>query len=167
MCVFIALKGHSFYNLFIFARTQGPAKLSRRSISIACYHSRLCYMSCVSLQGQTSVLCLFTRPDKLNRVSFPACAQRDLLSLLMCNRVFSFPAGVQKGLLSLPMLHIVFFPAGAFQISYFKNFAMATKHLIWFGFYSPFKNISLISSRSFIKGGRKLENPGEKPPDNP
>ena len=29
----------------------------------------------------------------------------------------------------------------------------------WFGFYSPFQNISLISSRSFIKGGRKPENP--------
>ena len=28
-----------------------------------------------------------------------------------------------------------------------------------FGFNGPFKNISLISSRSFIKGGRKLENP--------
>ena len=30
-----------------------------------------------------------------------------------------------------------------------------------FGFYGPFKNISLISSRSFIKGGRKPENPGK------
>ena len=30
-----------------------------------------------------------------------------------------------------------------------------------FGFYSPFKIISLISSRSFIKGGRKWENLGE------
>ena len=29
----------------------------------------------------------------------------------------------------------------------------------WFGFYGPFKNISLISSRSFIEGGRKPENP--------
>ena len=29
----------------------------------------------------------------------------------------------------------------------------------WFGFYGPFKNISLISSRSFIKGWRKPENP--------
>ena len=28
-------------------------------------------------------------------------------------------------------------------------------------FYSPFMNISLISSRSFIKGGRKPENPGK------
>ena len=27
-----------------------------------------------------------------------------------------------------------------------------------FGFYGPFKNISLISSRSFIKGGQKPEN---------
>ena len=33
-----------------------------------------------------------------------------------------------------------------------------TKVLI-FGFYGPFKNISLISSRSFIEGGRKSENP--------
>ena len=30
-----------------------------------------------------------------------------------------------------------------------------------FGFYGPFKNISLTSSRSFIKSGRKLENPGK------
>ena len=30
-----------------------------------------------------------------------------------------------------------------------------------FGFYVSFKNISLISSRSFIKGGRKPEYPGE------
>ena len=29
------------------------------------------------------------------------------------------------------------------------------------GVYGPFKNISLISSRSFIKGGRKPENPGK------
>ena len=31
-----------------------------------------------------------------------------------------------------------------------------------FGFYGCFKNISLISSRSFIKGGRKPENSGKK-----
>ena len=36
-----------------------------------------------------------------------------------------------------------------------------------FRFYGPFKNISLTSSQSFIKGGRKLENPGKKPPDHP
>ena len=30
-----------------------------------------------------------------------------------------------------------------------------------FGFYGPFKNISLISSLSFIKGGRKPENLGK------
>ena len=29
------------------------------------------------------------------------------------------------------------------------------------GFYSPFKNISLISSRSFIKCGQKLEDQGK------
>ena len=29
----------------------------------------------------------------------------------------------------------------------------------WFGFYGPFKNISFISSWSFIEGGRKPENP--------
>ena len=28
-----------------------------------------------------------------------------------------------------------------------------------FGFYGPFKNISLISSRSFIEGGRKPKYP--------
>ena len=32
----------------------------------------------------------------------------------------------------------------------------------WFGFYGSFKNISFISSRSFIKDGRKPENPGKK-----
>ena len=30
-----------------------------------------------------------------------------------------------------------------------------------FGFYNPFKNISLISSQSFIKDGRKMENQGK------
>ena len=38
--------------------------------------------------------------------------------------------------------------------------------LVWFGFYGPFKTISLISSDRLIKAGRKLENPG-KPPDHP
>ena len=33
------------------------------------------------------------------------------------------------------------------------------------GFYGSFKNISFISNRSFIKSGRKPENPGKKPPD--
>ena len=33
----------------------------------------------------------------------------------------------------------------------------------YFMFYSPFKNISLISSRSFIKLERKLKNPGKNP----
>ena len=33
--------------------------------------------------------------------------------------------------------------------------------VVVFGFYGPFKNISLISSQSFIKGGRKPENPGK------
>ena len=37
--------------------------------------------------------------------------------------------------------------------------------LIWFGFYGPFKNISVISSQSFIKGGQKSENTEKKPPD--
>ena len=31
--------------------------------------------------------------------------------------------------------------------------------ILLFRFYGPFKNISLLSSRSFIKGGRKPENP--------
>ena len=34
-------------------------------------------------------------------------------------------------------------------------------HLILIWFYGPFKNISLISSRSFIKGEQKPENPGK------
>ena len=33
--------------------------------------------------------------------------------------------------------------------------------LLLFWFCGPFKNISLISSRSFIKGGRKPEDPGK------
>ena len=33
--------------------------------------------------------------------------------------------------------------------------------------YGAFKTISLISSRSFIKGVRKPENPGKKAPDHP
>ena len=33
---------------------------------------------------------------------------------------------------------------------------------LWFGFYGPFKNISLISSRSFIKGWAKTREAGEK-----
>ena len=40
-------------------------------------------------------------------------------------------------------------------------------YLFLFGFYSTFKNISFISSRSFIKGGRKPENPGKKSHDHP
>ena len=36
-----------------------------------------------------------------------------------------------------------------------------------FGFYGPFKNISLISSRSLIKSWAKTGVPGEKPPDLP
>ena len=35
-------------------------------------------------------------------------------------------------------------------------------YIFLFGFYGPFKNISLIPSRSFIKGGRKRENLGKK-----
>ena len=41
-----------------------------------------------------------------------------------------------------------------FNISYYVDF-----FFFLFGFYGPFKNISLISSRSFIEGGRKPENP--------
>ena len=37
-----------------------------------------------------------------------------------------------------------------------------TEEFFLFGFYGPFKNISLISSQSFIKGGGKPENPGKK-----
>ena len=33
--------------------------------------------------------------------------------------------------------------------------------MFWFGLYGPFKNISLISSRLFIKGEWKPENPGK------
>ena len=107
----ISLKGHYFYNLFIFTRTQGLAKLSfslnkwrndgRRGISTACCHSHLCYMSCI-----------FTRPDKKQ-------ASHGLLSLLLGSRVFfpcwcvtgsSILACVQKGFLSLPVLNKLFFP---------------------------------------------------------
>ena len=43
----------------------------------------------------------------------------------------------------------------------FVFFFLSLSFSFLFGFYGPFKNISLISSRSFIKGGRKLENPGK------
>ena len=39
--------------------------------------------------------------------------------------------------------------------------ALMRRLFFLFGFYGPFKNISLISSRPFIKGGRKPENPGK------
>ena len=42
---------------------------------------------------------------------------------------------------------------------YDKNGKFFFFFFFWFGFYGPFKNISLISSRSFIEGGRKPEYP--------
>ena len=103
--MFIDLKCHSFYNLFIFARTQGLAKLStslnkkrndgRGGISIACCHSHLCYTSYVSIQHKRQ-------------------AQHGLLSLLVHHRVFfscwctkrpSFPACAILGFLSLMVLY--------------------------------------------------------------
>ena len=44
-------------------------------------------------------------------------------------------------------------------ISIHQNILISNFFFFWFGFYGPFKNISLISSRSFIEGGRKPENP--------
>ena len=41
----------------------------------------------------------------------------------------------------------------------FNFYCIHVFFFFWFGFYGPFKNISLISSRSFIEGGRKPENP--------
>ena len=38
---------------------------------------------------------------------------------------------------------------------------MKERDFFLFGFYGPFKNISFISSRSFMEGGRKPENPGK------
>ena len=49
-----------------------------------------------------------------------------------------------------------------------KNYLISTPFILsfffffLFGFYSPFKNISLILSQSFIKGGWKPENLGKK-----
>ena len=43
--------------------------------------------------------------------------------------------------------------------TYLKLMSLICKIFFLFGFCGPFKNISLISSRSFIKGGRKPENP--------
>ena len=103
MCVFFALKGHSFYYLFL-ARTQGHAKLS-------CKLSRVFFL-CWCAKGS----------------SFPAGAQQGLLSLrvpkallslLVHHRVFfpywcttgsSFPIGAPQGLLSLLVHHRLFFP---------------------------------------------------------
>ena len=39
---------------------------------------------------------------------------------------------------------------------------MGNRGFFLFGFYSLFKNVLFISSRSFIKDGRNLENPGKK-----
>ena len=38
-----------------------------------------------------------------------------------------------------------------------------TFFFFWFGFYSPFKNISLLSSQSFIKGGPNRRSRGKTP----
>ena len=130
--MFIALKGHSFYNLFILVRKQGLAKNSsslnklrndgRRGISIACCNS-LCNTSYVKLNSD------FFPCWRATGSSFPDGVQQGLLSLLVCNRVFfprvffpcwyatgfSFPAGAQQGLLSQGLLSLlvrnrVFFP---------------------------------------------------------
>ena len=62
---------------------------------------------------------------------------QDLLSLLVCNRVFfpswcakgsSLPADVQKGLLSLPVLNMIFFLCWSS-----KNFEILAARLAWFG----------------------------------
>ena len=42
---------------------------------------------------------------------------------------------------------------------------MIFNNFFLFGFYGPFKNISLISGWLFIKGGQKPDNPGKKPPE--
>ena len=125
-CVFIALKGHSFYDLFIFSRTQWLAKLSSwlsywgRGVSIACCHSHLCYMSC-----------LLTGSDKRQ-------AEQGLLSLLVCNKVF-FPCWCAKWS-SFPICTSqVFSPIWCFINFLLSNFAMATqtkwplviKHINW------------------------------------
>ena len=122
MCVFIALKGHSFYNLFIFVRMQGLAKLSSLLIckemmgeEIFQLHAAtvpptsVCYMSYVFLQGQ--------KRDKFNKSFFP----------YWCTTEFSLPAGVQNGLLSLLL-----------QISYFETlpwhqtkWLLVIKHMHW------------------------------------
>ena len=62
-----------------------------------------------------------------------------------CHSLFALPLGVITRLSSV-------------IVALFGHFLY---YFFLFGFYSPFKNISLISSRSFIKGGRKPENPGE------
>ena len=46
-----------------------------------------------------------------------------------------------------------------YNAEWIKNESVIIFFFFWFGFYGPFKNISLISSRSFIEGGRKPENP--------
>ena len=53
-------------------------------------------------------------------------------------------------------------------ISFRNDFFFFFFFFFFFWLYGPLKNISLISSRSLIKGGRKPENPGKKKtPDHP
>ena len=102
-CVFISLKGHSFYNLFFLAIKQVLAKHlcslnklgndGRRGISIACCYSHLCYTSYVLCKAQLSLLVR-------NRVFFPSGVQQDLFL-----HGSSVPAGDSQGLLSLLVLH--------------------------------------------------------------
>ena len=106
VCVFITLKGHSFYTLFIFPRFQGLAKLSsslnlrndgRRGISIAYCDSHQCYTSYVSIQDKRQarhclLSCWCTTGSFLywhaTGSSFHAVAHKGLLSLLVFNWVF-------------------------------------------------------------------------------
>ena len=125
--MFIALKGHSFYNLFIFARTQKLAKLSSSLNKKEMMEEEVVQLHVatptyathpVSLQGHRKA----SSPGSsfpagvlvLIRSSFPAGAKQGFLSLLVLNRS-SFLAGAKQGFLSLLMLKRSSSLAGAKQ----------------------------------------------------
>ena len=62
MCVFIALKGHSFYKLFIFPRMQGLAR-DKKNI-----HQGPVVQSVVSLTSSLRVISLTVLADSIHNI---------------------------------------------------------------------------------------------------
>ena len=96
MCVFIALKGH-FYDLFIFARTQGLAKLLPSLTDLVKKWWEKRYFNCMlPFQSLLHVMSLYKarQETSITGTSFPAgvhsgssfldCVHKGLLSLFWC-----------------------------------------------------------------------------------